>query len=125
MVCTPPLPLTQQPRPLLQGEQSSCRAGQVRSPNMCSSPGLRQASSVCAGQLLQWAGAQLAAAGSRMDLPAPHVGRLSLSGGTLQAHMAGEPIPRVVRGVRASLKLGRGYDSVQLDLAGECASRLL
>ena len=77
------------------------------------------------GQLLQWAGGQLAAAGSRLALPAPHVGRLSISKGTLHAHMAGEPIPRVVRSVRASLRLGPGYDSMQLDLAGECGLRLL
>ena len=67
---------------------------------------------------MEWLGSCAAAAAARMELPAPALGRLSLSRATLHAHMAGEPIPRVARGIDASLRLGEGYDSMRLALTG-------
>lgn len=71
-----------------------------------------------AGQLMQWMGSKLGAAAGRLQLPTPAVGRLSISKATLHAHMAGEPIPRLVPAIDASLSLGPEYDSMHLTLSG-------
>ena len=70
---------------------------------------------------MEWLGGRLAAAAAKVQLPAPALGRLSLSKATLHAQMTGEPIPRIARSIDATLHLGPEYDSMSLNLSGKQA----
>ena len=67
----------------------------------------------CSGQEVTW---RLQQGGC--SCPRLRWGACPSAGGTLHAHMAGEPMPRLVQGIDASLHLGQDYDSISLDLTG-------
>lgn len=56
--------------------------------------------------------------GLAVHLPPVHLGLMTLSDGSLQAVIWGEPIPRTVEEISATARLARGYSRFDLDLEG-------
>lgn len=70
------------------------------------------------GGLGAWLATRLAPIAARLPVPAVHVETVRIRGGNLAACMAGEPIPRRVTNVDFTLRLGAGYRSLTMDVAG-------
>ena len=65
-----------------------------------------------------WLQRKWAAARSQLKAPSVAVDTVSVTQGHLRAHITGEPVPRHFEQVHMSLRLGRNYKSLAIDLQG-------
>ena len=65
-----------------------------------------------------WLQRKWAAARSQLKAPSVAVDTVSITQGHLRAHITGEPVPRHFEQLHMSLRLGRNYKSLAVDLQG-------